>query len=1600
MSARRSLLVVVSVIVLAVGSVAEASGPLGFGSTPVLAAEAASVRVEAIITRDDGEEVNGTFDIQFRLYDSESEGDKVGRTATSSEVPIADGLLVAAPDFGPRALGGQARWLEVSIKPSTDGGPFKTLTPRLPVAQTEEGAFASGDLLYQEAERRDDDGARRNVAFWALSGNSDIDPGDNFLGTTDAQPLIIRTNNNEVIRITPDGRVGIGTDDPAATLHVVGTLAVGEGTVTVSDDAIRIPVTFPGLLAAGEVVIGDLGAAVPGGTDLGSGMGIFVSGGFGFPAIPLWVVTEKGSVHNVPETFFITDASGQGQRGAVTIGPGGVVVKDNSGNVVFQVNENGVVVGGDTGGDGDDSLHVPLIGGGTLFTDDAGLAIVDNQGRVVFRASETGVFTDSVTIPLDNGAIFADNRGISIADENGTIVWQVNSEKSVHRIPEEFSDLRVVDNEGNIVWQVTPEQSVHFIPELFQLTDGAGNPIGALGIGPGGLTVTDNTGTIAFKVDQNGIVIGGAGGGPFSIPLAGGGTLAGDASGISVRDANGNVLWQVDSQRSVHNIPEEFRSINIMDSDGNVVATWSDALLLVSDKDGSNAAVIAPGALGTLVQDEAGNMVGEASINSSGFELTDNDGKVLWRVGPEGSLHNISEAYSLTDESGNDIGALVIGMGGITVLDNNDNIVFQVTEKGVVVGGGSPFPITLAGGGTLTADASGIAIKDGSGNVLWQVNTEKSLHKVPEEYALFDSQGNSTGKVVIDSVGIAISDAGNNLVSLFNQNGSIHNKNEEWRIRDDSGNIMGRLVLGPDGLTVTDGGGNVVFHLNEKGVVTGKGCSPFGANLGFFGAISCIEDSQGNIIGAAGLTSEGFQVVDANDNLVWQVNTQKSIHNIPEEFTDIRVVDAAGNVVWQVTPEESVHNIPEEFTDIRVVDDDGNVVWHVTPEKSVHNIPEEYVLSDDEGNRTGTLVIGEDGSVVFKNATGETTSVWNEASFRTVLRDAGGNEIGRAFLDDQGLALVDSLGLPLWSVTSEKSVHNIPEEYRLVDEIGNDFGTLTIGGERGILLKDSDGKPVGEWNSFQFATVLYDDEGNKVGGAIQDAEGFSVFTNERGVVWSVTPEKSQHQIPEEFALIDDDGSFKGTFTVGENGKIFLTDASGKVVSVWDESGQGTVVYDASGNAIAIAELTGQGFQLSDNQGNILWQVTTEKSVHNIPEEYRLTDAAGNSVGTLTIGQGGLTVKNNAGTTVFQVNENGVVVGGGGGGGTASALSATLPGGETLTVDSNGINLMAGANLLYQLTPQGSVHRVPEVFTSIKVETDPNSTAPKTTIDISPTTGITMFDEQTGAVSGVNPSGQFFSSTADGSYFAHPSTGVNVTSCDTTGCNSFSASPGVSGVQQVTNGGNTFAGIGTDGSFSSCDRSTGTDTCLSWSWNGVGHSMNDVPTWGIDQAGNFTTPGDVAAQNVTADSMTAGSTNSLIMESFPVLTGFSYTPGTVLVIDASTGKLKPSTSAADPAVIGVVAPGATVDAHGEILVVILGARGPMRMDGTRVEVIVNVDTSLTGPIVPGDPLVTAPAQGRAMKRPSASTDPAAIFAKALQPVAGGQQATIRAFISHW
>lgn len=57
---------------------------------------------------------------------------------------------------------------------------------------------------------------------WSLTGNLGTSPLLNFLGTIDAQPLVIKTTSLERMRVAADGNVGIGTSSPGQLLEVKG----------------------------------------------------------------------------------------------------------------------------------------------------------------------------------------------------------------------------------------------------------------------------------------------------------------------------------------------------------------------------------------------------------------------------------------------------------------------------------------------------------------------------------------------------------------------------------------------------------------------------------------------------------------------------------------------------------------------------------------------------------------------------------------------------------------------------------------------------------------------------------------------------------------------------------------------------------------------------------------------------------------------------------------------------------------------------------------------------------------------------------------------------------------------------------------------------------------------------------------------------------------------------------------------------------------------------------------------------------------------------------------------------------------------------------
>jgi hypothetical protein len=59
-----------------------------------------------------------------------------------------------------------------------------------------------------------------NAQTWNVTGNSGTNPASNFVGTSDKQPLILKSNNIEGLRVNPNGDVVISrNDNPAFTVQ-------------------------------------------------------------------------------------------------------------------------------------------------------------------------------------------------------------------------------------------------------------------------------------------------------------------------------------------------------------------------------------------------------------------------------------------------------------------------------------------------------------------------------------------------------------------------------------------------------------------------------------------------------------------------------------------------------------------------------------------------------------------------------------------------------------------------------------------------------------------------------------------------------------------------------------------------------------------------------------------------------------------------------------------------------------------------------------------------------------------------------------------------------------------------------------------------------------------------------------------------------------------------------------------------------------------------------------------------------------------------------------------------------------------------------------
>jgi hypothetical protein len=93
---------------------------------------------------DVNEAADGVYDFNFGLYDSASDGNKVGSDVDVGDVDVIEGYFTVALDFGSNVFDGNERWLEIGVRPGwmNDPNVYTELTPRQEVAPAPYALYA------------------------------------------------------------------------------------------------------------------------------------------------------------------------------------------------------------------------------------------------------------------------------------------------------------------------------------------------------------------------------------------------------------------------------------------------------------------------------------------------------------------------------------------------------------------------------------------------------------------------------------------------------------------------------------------------------------------------------------------------------------------------------------------------------------------------------------------------------------------------------------------------------------------------------------------------------------------------------------------------------------------------------------------------------------------------------------------------------------------------------------------------------------------------------------------------------------------------------------------------------------------------------------------------------------------------------------------------------------------------------------------------------------------------------------------------------------------------------------------------------------------
>lgn len=224
---------------------------IGAMSMPMAMAQSGTVFTYQGRLLDTSTPANGSYELQFRLYNVAGGGAPLGTYTPPAAIAITQGLLNVPVDFGALFVGADL-YLEVGVR-AAGGATYTTLSPRQRIMPAPgamyaqlaavagansvnalsitDGSVGAADINQASVQRRSDqmgtacgaanlsiktiapDGAVTCEADdaagsgWGLNGNAGTNPATNFLGTSDNVPLTFRVNSSAAFRLLPTASV-------------------------------------------------------------------------------------------------------------------------------------------------------------------------------------------------------------------------------------------------------------------------------------------------------------------------------------------------------------------------------------------------------------------------------------------------------------------------------------------------------------------------------------------------------------------------------------------------------------------------------------------------------------------------------------------------------------------------------------------------------------------------------------------------------------------------------------------------------------------------------------------------------------------------------------------------------------------------------------------------------------------------------------------------------------------------------------------------------------------------------------------------------------------------------------------------------------------------------------------------------------------------------------------------------------------------------------------------------------------------------------------------------------------------------------------------